>query len=108
VGTVGRPGYRYGNVTVTNRSFYYGGRQYYGVRAGRYIYPPGWHYRRWAVGATLAAVFLTSTYYFTSYAAMGLPPPAYGQQWVRYGPDLLLVDTRTGRVIHVIPGAVEE
>lgn len=108
MGAVGRPGYRYGNVTVTNRAFYYGGRRYYGVRAGRFIYPAGWHYRRWAVGATLAAVFLTSTYYFTSYAAMGLPAPAYGQQWVRYGPDLLLVEIPGGRVIQVIHGAVEE
>lgn len=95
-------------MTVTNRSFTYGGRRYYGVRAAPFIYPHGWAYRRWAVGATLAAIFLTSAYYFSGYSAMGLPAPPYGQQWIRYGPDLLLVDIHTGRVIQVIPGAIEQ
>jgi Ni/Co efflux regulator RcnB len=101
---VGRPGYG----ASTGRAYYYGGRRYYGVYAPRYAYPPGWAYRRWAVGAVLPALFLTSAYYYSGYAAMGLPPPASGHQWVRYGPDLLLVDTRTGNVIHTAYGVFEE
>jgi Ni/Co efflux regulator RcnB len=38
---------------------------------------------------------------------MGLPPPIAGRQWVRFGPDLLLVDVRTGSIIHVAPGVFQ-
>jgi hypothetical protein len=103
VAVAGRPAYG----TPTSRAYYYGGRRYYGVYAPAFVYPPGWAYRRWAIGAVLPAVFLTSAYYYTGYAAMGLPPPAAGHQWVRYGPDLLLVDVRTGNVIHTAPGVFE-
>jgi hypothetical protein len=101
---VGRPGYG----ASTGRAYSYGGRRYYGVYARPFAYPPGWAYRRWAVGAVLPALFLTSAYYYSGYAAMGLPPPAAGHQWVRYGPDLLLVDTRTGAVIHTASGVFQE
>jgi Ni/Co efflux regulator RcnB len=36
---------------------------------------------------------------------MGLEGPPYGYRWVRYGPDLLLVNTRTGRIEDAIYGA---
>jgi len=36
---------------------------------------------------------------------MGLEPPPRGYRWVRYGPDLLLVNIRTRRVADVIYGA---
>ena len=36
---------------------------------------------------------------------MGLEPPPPGYRWVRYGPDLLLVNVRTRRVADVIYGA---
>jgi Ni/Co efflux regulator RcnB len=71
--------------------------------AAPYRYPPGWAYRRWAVGAFLPGLFLSSAYYFNAYATIGLPAPAYGTQWVRYGPDLLLVAVPSGRVISVQP-----
>lgn len=94
------------NVNVNgNYRGSWNGRPYYGAPA--YRYPAGYGYRTWAVGAALPAVFLTSTYFFTQWAAMGLaaPPPDY--QWVRYGPDLLLVNTRTGQVQDVVRGAVQ-
>jgi Ni/Co efflux regulator RcnB len=53
-------------------------------------------------------MFLTRTYYFTGYAAMGLPPPVTGHQWLRYGPDLLLVDTHTGAVLHAAYGVFRQ
>jgi Ni/Co efflux regulator RcnB len=34
---------------------------------------------------------------------VGRPPKGY--RWVRYGPDLLLVNVRTGRISDVIYGA---
>ncbi len=83
--------------------FGYHGRYFNPVRVSPFIYPPGWAYRRWAVGAVLPPVFLAPNYYYTDWAALGLDPPPPGAQWVRYGPDLLLVDIATGNVIEVVP-----
>jgi Ni/Co efflux regulator RcnB len=47
---------------------------------------------------------LTPAYYYTNWAALGLPPPEPGFQWVQYGPDLLLVNVATGRVVDVAYG----
>jgi Ni/Co efflux regulator RcnB len=73
---------------------------------GAFRYPPGFAYRRWSYGQNLPFLFLTSAYFFNNYAALGLDPPPYGYQWVRYGPDLLLVELRTGRIADVVYGAV--
>jgi Ni/Co efflux regulator RcnB len=53
----------------------------------------------------LPPLFLTPDYYYGDWAAMGLPPPEPGFQWVRYGPDLLLVNINTGEVVDAIYGA---
>jgi Ni/Co efflux regulator RcnB len=68
-------------------------------------YPHGYAYRRWTIGLFLPHLFLSTAYYFDSYTRMGLEPPPPGYRWVRYGPDLLLVQTRTGRIADVIYGA---
>jgi hypothetical protein len=71
-----------------------------------WIYPPGYAYRLWAVGAILPPLFWsTPTYYYTGWAAMGLPPPDPGFQYIEYGPDLLLVNVSTGAVVQAFPGA---
>lgn len=71
-----------------------------------WVYPPGFAYRLWAVGAVLPPLFWsTPTYYYTGWASMGLPPPDPGFQYVEYGPDLLLVNVTTGQVVQVFPGA---
>ncbi len=75
------------------------------VHVTPFVYPNGWAYRRWAIGAALPALFLAPAYYYTDWAAFGLPPPDRGFQWVRYGPDLLLVNVSTGEVVDVIYGA---
>jgi Ni/Co efflux regulator RcnB len=64
-------------------------------------YPPGYAYRRWNRGQTLPLLFLGAAYYFTNYAVLGLDPPPWGYQWVRYGPDVLLVNIRTGEIMDV-------
>jgi hypothetical protein len=69
-----------------------------------WVYPAGWAYRRWAVGAILPPLFLVPAYYYSDYAALGLPPPEPGFQWVQYGPDLLLVNVATGQVVDVAYG----
>jgi Ni/Co efflux regulator RcnB len=71
-----------------------------------WVYPQGYAYRLWAVGAILPPLFWSSpTYYYTDWDAMGLPPPDPGFQYVQYGPDLLLVNIATGEVVQVFPGA---
>ncbi|QDZ08412.1 RcnB family protein [Sphingomonas panacisoli] len=68
-------------------------------------YPTGWAYRRWAIGLFLPRLFFATPYYYDSWWEMGLAPPAAGYRWVRYGPDLLLVQIRTRRIVDVIYGA---
>jgi Ni/Co efflux regulator RcnB len=68
-------------------------------------YPRGYHYRRWGIGLILPRIFLSNYYYWPNWAALGLGPPPPGYVWVRYGPDLLLVNRYTGRIADVIYGA---
>ncbi len=83
--------------------FSYHGHQFNRFHAPHpFVYPPGWEYRRWAVGGILPPIFLAPDYYFMDWAALGLPPPPPGDQWVRYGPDLLLVDVSSGQIVDVI------
>lgn len=88
--------------------FSYRGRTFTGVHGAPFAYPPGWEYRRWAVGAALPPIFLTPDYYYPQWAALGLDPPPPGFQWVRYGPDLLLVDVSTGEVAEVVYGVFDD
>jgi len=53
----------------------------------------------------LPALFLTSTYFYDDYGQLGLEGAPFGYRWVRYGPDLLLVQLGTGQVADVIYGA---
>jgi hypothetical protein len=82
--------------------FSYRGRMIERVHRDPFVYPPGWAYRRWAIGAVLPPVFLVPAYFYLDWAELGLTPPPMGDQWVRYGPDLLLVDTGTGAIVEVI------
>jgi hypothetical protein len=69
-----------------------------------FIYPPGWAYRQWAVGAMLPPIFWAPDYYYPDWAALGLEPPPPGCQWIRYGGDLLLVNVSTGQVLDAAYG----
>lgn len=77
------------------------------VAGGVYHYPHGYTYHRWVVGRPLPRAFLAPAYFYAGYAALGLiaPPPNY--QWVRYGPDLLLVDLSTGNVVDIRYGVFQ-
>ena len=52
----------------------------------------------------LPGLFLAPPYYYGGYAPLGLGPPPAGYQWIRYGPDLLLVEVTTGRIADVVEG----
>lgn len=68
-------------------------------------YPHGYRYRRWHIGLLLPHIFLSDYYYFNDWHLLGLGPPPHGYVWVRYGPDLLLVDRYSGRIADIIYGA---
>jgi Ni/Co efflux regulator RcnB len=85
--------------------FVYRGQRHDQIRGSNYNYPSGYGYRRWGIGQNLPLLFLTEAYFFNDYAGYGFGAPPYGYVWVRYGPDLLLVSRRTGRVSQVIYGA---
>jgi Ni/Co efflux regulator RcnB len=71
------------------------------VHAGAYRYPHGYTYHRWAVGRALPRVYLAPAYYYSGYAALGLMAPPSNFQWIRYGPDLMLVNLATGNVVDI-------
>ncbi len=88
--------------------FSFHGHDFNRVHVHPFVYPNGWAYREWAVGAILPPLFLAPDYYYPEWAALGLEPPPPGAQWVRYGPDLLLVDVNTGQVLDVAYGVFYE
>ena len=87
------------------RQFLYRGHMINRVRVAPFVYPAGWGYRRWVIGAVLPTIFLVPAYFFADWATLGLDPPDPGYQWVRYGPDLLLVDLNSGQVVDAVYGA---
>ncbi|HEX4411479.1 MAG TPA: RcnB family protein [Xanthobacteraceae bacterium] len=82
--------------------FSYRGRMVERMHVNPFIYPQGWGYRRWAIGAALPPLFLARDYWYADWASLGLAPPPPGTEWVRYGPDLLLVDVSTGQVLDTV------
>lgn len=97
-------GVRVGGPAGPGGQFMFRGRPFNRVHMAPFAYPPGFAYQRWAAGAILPPLFLAPTYYYTDWATLGLEPPPPGAQWVRYGPDLLLVDVSTGQVLDVAYG----
>jgi hypothetical protein len=83
---------------------FYHGRSFSSFHAAPFYYPGGWGYRRWAVGQTLPGLFLTQGYFIGNWGGYGLAPPPPGLQWVRYGPDALLVNVYTGQVVDTVYG----
>ena len=83
--------------------FSWRGRWFNPVQGPAFRYPRGYSYRRWTVGALLPSLFLAAPYYYDNWSGLGIGAPPPGRRWVRYGPDLLLVNVRTRQVEDVIP-----
>jgi hypothetical protein len=100
-----RPYYGHGAYhPPRGNSFYYGGRYYNRVHGGAWAWPSGYGYRRFYVGGILPGIFLGSAFIYANYATLGLAPPPPGFVWVRYGPDLVLVNQVTGEIVNVAYG----
>lgn len=78
------------------------------MRAERYRYPSDLPYRFYRRGDTLPMSALVDAYFIYDFLALGLMEPPYGDRWVRFGPDALLVDPRTGQVLDVIYGVYDD
>lgn len=79
------------SVIHSDRRYHWRGPAWYG--------PPGFYYRHWGYGDHLPWGWFSSRWYIEDYYDYDLPLPPYGYEWVRLGPDALLVDIRTGVVV---------
>lgn len=65
-----------------------------------YNRPHGWYARRWGFGEFLPWGWFAPSYYL-DYEDYDLPVPPIGCEWVREGPDAVLVNVWTGEVLSV-------
>lgn len=84
--------------------WYWRGRWVNRIRGPRFVWPRGYHYRHWSVGYRLPGAFLAAQFFFDDFLSLGLRPPPPGFRWVRFGPDLFLVDMRTGDIVDAAYG----
>jgi Ni/Co efflux regulator RcnB len=88
----------------SGKQFWHRGTWFGRIRGPAFVYPHGQHYRRWHIGSRFPLAWLLAQYFYDNYAVFGLEAPPPGYRWVRYGPDLLLVNVRTGEVEDVVYG----
>ena len=70
-------------------------------RVGLYHAPHGWYWRNWAVGADLPHAWWTTNYWLNDWWSFDLPEPPDGYVWVRVGPNAMLIDDTTGRIVEI-------
>lgn len=68
---------------------------------GPYHRPPGWVEHHWVYGERLPPAYWAAPYILADYWLFGLEVPPAGYEWVRDGPDALLIDTGTGAILQV-------
>ena len=68
-------------------------------RRPAYVGPRGYRYRPVTVGYRLQPAYYGDRYWVRDYARYRLPAPRAGHRWVRYNNDVVMVNTRTGRVV---------
>ena len=73
-------------------------------RIGPYLPPRGYVYRTWYYGSVLPPLFWTRQYWVNDFWLFGLDVPPVGFEWVRYGPDALLINTATGMIEQTVYG----
>ncbi|MCR5874798.1 RcnB family protein [Phenylobacterium sp. J426] len=78
---------------------YHSTRRY---RGPAWIAPSGFYLRTWSYGDYLPWGWYGASYRLNDWWSYGLPWPPPGYDWVRNGPDVLLVDRFTGRIVQVV------
>jgi len=71
---------------------------------GPYHAGASYRYTRWQYGQMLPSRYRGQQYWLAEYWLFGLDVPPVGDEWIRYGPDAILVDTSTGEVVQVVYG----
>jgi Ni/Co efflux regulator RcnB len=99
----GRPHYAR-PLPPRGNQFRHRGRSYNRIRGPAFVWPRGWSYRRWSIGALFPSLFLGPAYFYNNYATLGLQAPPPGYAWVRFGPDLVLVNLSTRAIEDVVYG----
>ena len=88
-GAVDRPGYQHN---------FQAARSY---RIGPYQRPPGWVNHHWGYGEVLPRGYWAAQYVIADYWLFGLEVPPAEYEWVRVGPDALLVSVVNGEILQV-------
>ena len=70
-------------------------------RRPAYVGPRGYRYRPVAVGYRFAPAYYGQRYWVSDWGTYRLHRPGRYQRWIRYGNDVVLINTRNGRVIQV-------
>jgi Ni/Co efflux regulator RcnB len=65
---------------------------------------PGYYAHHWRYGEYLPEGWFAPSFWIYDYNDYDLPVPPYGYEWVRYGPDAVLVDTYSGEVVETVYG----
>ncbi len=73
-------------------------------RGGYYRPPYGYYSRAWGFGDFLPRPWFARDYWMDDFLDFDLPYPPPGFTWVRVGPDALMIDRYTGRVVQVVRG----
>jgi len=92
----------------SGRVFDYHGHAYGRFAVARYHWPHGYGYHRYAIGYRLPRAYWLPDYFITDYVDYGLDPPPDDFEWIRYGPDILLINQDTGEIAQVIYGVFDE
>ncbi len=71
---------------------------------GPYHPPRNYRYRQWYYGEFLPGIYWGQQFWLQDFWLFWLEVPPVGYEWVRYGPDALLVDVTTGEVIQSVYG----
>jgi Ni/Co efflux regulator RcnB len=69
-----------------------------------YAGPRGYRYHPVTVGYRFAPAYYGRNYWVSDWANYRLRAPGAYQRWIRYGNDVVLINTRTGRVLEVNNG----
>jgi Ni/Co efflux regulator RcnB len=76
----------------------------YRWRGGEWREPRGFYYRHWSYGEYFPRDWFGEEGFISDWWDYGLATPPWGYEWIRSGPDALLIDQRTGFVAEAAYG----